>query len=46
MELIEEACKHVWNFSITTMKDSNYFIETCTKCNSTINTLELFKNTN
>lgn len=37
------VCKHEWNFLITSMKDSNLFIEACNKCNMSVRTLEVFK---
>ena len=39
----EKECKHDWIFTITLMKDSNFFVEKCSKCSQTITTLELFK---
>ena len=37
-----QNCNHEWDFSITSMKDSNLFIEKCLKCFANINTLEIF----
>jgi len=39
-------CKHIWNYEIINMGNSNYFIEKCEKCLMTIKTLELFKKEN
>jgi len=37
------VCEHEWNFLVTSMKDGSLFVETCKKCNMSINTFELFK---